>query len=78
MLGLNWNTVQDELSLDVTSLLRSLKNMLNTKRFVLHAAAMIFDPVGFVSPFVVRIKCLLQEIWLRGIDWDDLQVKWIN
>ncbi|GFR15129.1 hypothetical protein TNCT_484981 [Trichonephila clavata] len=63
--------VQDDLPLDVTPLLKSLKNMLGTKRFALHASAMIFDHVGFVSPFVVRIKCLLQEIWLRVIDWND-------
>ncbi|GFT83026.1 reverse transcriptase domain-containing protein [Trichonephila clavipes] len=62
VLGLNWNMVKDELSLDVTSLLKSLKNLLSTKRFVLHAASMVFDSVGFGSPFVVRIKCLLQEI----------------
>ncbi|GIY72110.1 hypothetical protein CEXT_809051 [Caerostris extrusa] len=33
-------------------------------------AAKVFDPVGFLSPFVVRIKRLMQEIWERGLDWD--------
>lgn len=83
MLGLIWNPVEDEILLDVSSLLQSLLHLKNTKRFVLHLAAMIFDPVGFVSPFVVQIKCLLQEIWQRGIDWDselpeDLKIRWNN
>ncbi|GIX68264.1 reverse transcriptase [Caerostris extrusa] len=50
-------------------------------RSVLSTAAKVFDPVGFLSPFVVRIKRLMQEIWERGLDWDsklpeDLESKW--
>ncbi|GFS93540.1 hypothetical protein TNCV_87131 [Trichonephila clavipes] len=47
------------------------KTKLSTLSDVLNVAAMISDPVGIVSIFVVRIKGLLEEIWLRGIDWDD-------
>ncbi|GFS67753.1 uncharacterized protein NPIL_672941 [Nephila pilipes] len=42
-----------------------------TKRAVLKSAAHIFDPVGFISPFVVRIKCLLQKLWTKGLGWDE-------
>ena len=30
------------------------------------------DPLQFLSPFVMRAKVLLQEIWTAGIDWDDV------
>ncbi|XP_046145736.1 uncharacterized protein LOC123989070 [Osmia bicornis bicornis] len=30
-----------------------------------------FDPLGFVSPVIVRAKMLLQELWLHKINWDD-------
>ena len=43
-----------------------------TKRDVLRKGATIFDPLGFVSPFVVKAKILLQELWSRGYDWDDV------
>ena len=43
-----------------------------TKRNVLRKIATIFDPPGFVGPFVVKAKILLQELWSRGYDWDDV------
>ena len=33
---------------------------------------MVFDPLVLVSPFVVTAKILLQELWTRGYDWDDV------
>ena len=32
----------------------------------------VFHPVGFLAPFIVRAKILLQEMWAAGMDWDDL------
>ncbi|GIY86714.1 reverse transcriptase [Caerostris darwini] len=79
--GLVWNLEEDMLRVDVTSLLESFKFLENTKRSVLSTAAKVFDPVEFLSPFVVRIKRLMQEIWERGLGWDsnlpeDLESKW--
>ena len=42
-----------------------------TKRNVLRKTATILDPLGFVGPFVVKAKILLQVLWSRGYDWDD-------
>lgn len=58
-----------------------LKERENTKRSVLQSSARIFDPVGFMTPFTIRIKCLFQEMWERGLRWDeelppDLTKKW--
>ena len=35
---------------------------------------MLFDPLGLVSTFVIVAKMLLQELWSRGYDWDDVIV----
>ena len=32
----------------------------------------LFDPLEFVTPFVVRAKILLHEILISGLDWNDL------
>lgn len=71
VLGLNWNNDKDTLGLDLKSLMSVLDDNKCTKRNVLHTAAKIFDPAGFISPFLIRIKCLLQELWQFGIEWDD-------
>ncbi|GFY42726.1 integrase catalytic domain-containing protein [Trichonephila inaurata madagascariensis] len=67
VLGLVWNNSDDTVGLDLRSLLSSLNNKECTKRNVLHTAAKLFDPSGFVSPFLIRIKCLLQESWQLGV-----------
>ena len=43
-----------------------------TKRNFLKKIAKLFDPVGFLAPFLIRAKILLQEMWAAGMDWDDL------
>ena len=42
-----------------------------TKRNFLRKVAMLFDPMGFLAPYVIRAKILLQEMWTSGLDWDD-------
>ena len=42
-----------------------------TKRNVLRKVATIFDPLGFVCPYIIVAKILLQELWMRGYDWED-------
>ena len=29
-----------------------------------------FDPLGFMGPFILSVKVLLQELWRMGIQWD--------
>ncbi|GBN07483.1 hypothetical protein AVEN_161192-1 [Araneus ventricosus] len=83
VLGLSWNIQQDSLIMDIKDLLKFLEQGKNTKRFVLHAAGIIFDLLGLVSPFTVRLKCLFQELWQRKIPWDDeipadLRTPWLK
>ena len=66
-LGLSWNSKDDVFTIPISSPGR----LQLTKRNVLPKIATVFDPLGFVSPFVVTAKILLQELWARGYDWDD-------
>ncbi|GFY37527.1 integrase catalytic domain-containing protein [Trichonephila inaurata madagascariensis] len=48
---------------------------------MLQAAGRLFDPVGFIGPYTIRIKSLIQEIWCLGLGSDDklpkqLEVSW--
>ncbi|XP_068749478.1 uncharacterized protein [Montipora capricornis] len=41
-----------------------------TKRGVLSIVSSLFDPLGFLSPFVFSAKILLQELWRDKLPWD--------
>ncbi|GFT61820.1 integrase catalytic domain-containing protein [Nephila pilipes] len=71
ILGLSWNTHEDYSTTDTKSLLEFVSLDKNTKRFILQAVGKIFDPLGLISPFTVRMKCLLQDLWREDIKWDD-------
>ena len=30
----------------------------------------VFDPLGFLKPFVIQFGILMQEVWVSGIGWD--------
>ena len=67
ILGLQWNVTDDNFSFSA----RSNSNSRFTKRLVLSEVAQIFDPLGFLSPVIIRAKTLLQELWLHKLNWDD-------
>ena len=49
-----------------------------TKRSLLKVSAKVFDPLGFLSPFVIQLKCLFQDLCAEKIDWDqELQGHWL-
>ncbi|KRY76839.1 hypothetical protein T4A_9087 [Trichinella pseudospiralis] len=41
------------------------------KRTLLSLTATIFDLLGYLAPFTVRAKMLLQLLWQEGTSWDD-------
>ena len=47
-----------------------LWNVTVTKHSVLKLSAMVFDPIGFLTPCTVEMKILFQELCLDKIDWD--------
>ena len=78
-LGVMWEAQRDVFTFQVEQPLLDSKKP--TKRNVLSAIASLFDPLQFLTPFTVRAKILMQEIWMAGIDWDDvlpenLKAKW--
>lgn len=44
-----------------------------TKRLVLQTMAKLHNPIELISPFVIRIKFLMQELWEHKTDCDS---KW--
>ena len=42
-----------------------------TKRNLLSATSKLFDPLGWLAPIVIQFKILMQQTWVRGLNWDD-------
>ena len=41
-----------------------------TKRNIFSFIAKFYDPLGFIQPFIMYGKFILQELWKLNIDWD--------
>lgn len=59
-LGLQWRPFADHFQFNIAATLRQNKL---TKRIILSELNRIFDPLGFLSPVLVKAKIFLQQIW---------------
>lgn len=77
-LGLQWKPVADHFQYDIAA--GSSKGALS-KRAILSDLNKIFDPLGFLSPVLIKGKIFLQQLWAMKIEWDaklpnEIQEKW--
>ena len=68
VLGVRWAPSRDLFSFDGVNL---PTDVIPTKRVVLSFIARLYDPLGFITPFVMTAKMTFQEVWQLGLDWDD-------
>jgi hypothetical protein len=69
-LGTIWNKSSDELEFKFTDLVEEAKALPATKRSLLKVIDKIFDPLGFLSPFIIRWKVLFQILCIENVNWD--------
>jgi len=67
-LGLLWNAEMDQLTFNVKPV--DIESNY-TKRLFVSRHYSVFDPLGFLSPYSIRGKIVLQEIWLEETEWDE-------
>ncbi|KAJ8023742.1 hypothetical protein HOLleu_36272 [Holothuria leucospilota] len=65
-LGVSWDTKTDKFTFKVTP-----KDVQPTRRGILSATSSLFDPLGFVAPFILRAKIILQDLCAKQIRWDE-------
>jgi len=71
VLGVNWDHEVDLFQLELSHVIKCSKNLPPTKRSLLRLAAMIFDPLGFISVFTINLKAFFQELCLNKLAWDE-------
>ena len=66
---MKWSSKEDSFSF---SGLKVEEDVCLTKRLVLSLISRLFDPLGFLTPFTITVKCLFQQIWKLQLDWDQI------
>ncbi|XP_071575678.1 uncharacterized protein [Temnothorax nylanderi] len=65
-LGLRWHPKEDEFFFAIRT--RAITEF--TKRRVLSETARLFDPLGWLTPVVIRAKIFIQSAWLKRLEWN--------
>ena len=81
ILGVCWNVDDDQLRFGFTDIAHQARQLEPTKRNIVSIVGRFYDPLGFLSPIVIRFKILFQELCEKGQDWDqpltpELLAKW--
>ena len=70
VLGLNWNTKTDTLSLSLAKLIKETNSTEKvSKRSVLSLSSKLYVPLGFVKPVTLKAKIMIQELWKHNLTW---------
>ena len=80
-LGVHWDMEEDMFGIKITPKVPVL-----TRRGLLRILSSVYDPMGFVCPFVLLAKKIFQSECKSGRDWDDelceenieLWKRWLN
>ena len=83
LLGITYNPEEDQFQFNVQEIVnKAQKNQTRiTKRVILSTSPMLYDPIGWLNPFIITVKLIIQSLWERGVEWDeavppDIEKKW--
>ena len=63
-----WKFETDEFTFN----LKELNNYGSSLTVTKHSLLKIFDPLGFHTPFTIKLKNWFQEFCLNKVDWDEV------
>lgn len=43
-------------------------------RNIYRMIASLYDPLGYITPFTTRAKIIVQQLWSKTHEWDDLSL----
>ena len=70
VLGLRWDSMEDELSISFEKVVMLSDSLLPTKHNLLKLSASIFYPLGLIPAVTVQFRILLQDICELCLGWD--------
>ena len=72
VLGIDWDSDTDEFVSHLKNTCVEGLKMEKTKRNLLALAASVYDPFGFLSPIILPLKVMFQNLCKDGGDWDEI------
>ncbi|XP_018360617.1 PREDICTED: uncharacterized protein LOC108759610 [Trachymyrmex cornetzi] len=66
ILGISWHPISDSYRFFVAN----ERSPRMTKRLILSTISRLFDPLGWLSPVIIKAKILIQSLWSLDLDWD--------
>ena len=72
ILGIRWNTSSDRLCFNFEEIAQQALKLEPTKRHLVSVVGRFYDPLGFLSPVVIKFKMLFQALCSEKTDWDQL------
>ena len=70
ILGVRWEPNSDQLIVDVAEIAQLAGTLEPTKRNVVSTIGRFYDPLGFLSPLIIKFKVLFQKLCESKVDWD--------
>ena len=71
VLGIAWDRKSDSLKFDLRKVVEDVNFDYITKRTILSTTAKFYDPLGIISPIILPLKLLFQEVCkLTNVEWD--------
>jgi len=68
---LSWNSQSDEFLFRFTELIEYAQGLPITKQSLLKVSAKTFDPLGLISPFIIKLKIIFQTLCAESVVWDE-------
>ena len=75
VLGLNYNLITDTFSFKEINM--SQISVQITKRIILSLILRFYDPIGFLGPYIMYAKIIMQAIWRLKLKWDEVPPRYI-
>ena len=70
VLRVRWNVVADQFVFNLSYVDHLVRDLEPTKRHVVSIVGKFYDPMGFMSPVIIRFKMLFQDLCESKLDWD--------
>ena len=68
---MSWDVEADKLLADVCDLTHGIKGTSPSQRNAISLTMRFYDPLGIISPIIVRFKHLFQNMCEEQLDWDE-------